>query len=70
MPLLLVGAGSWDSRLSNWLKSAMTDLNHPQEAACSQSAVNTAAGSSLVFADRGQRKLYCIFFFFYTNVHI
>lgn len=45
MVLLTLGAGSWDSMLSNWLKSPMTDLNPPQRqhAPCQLSTQQGAA---------------------------
>lgn len=63
MALLTLGAGSWDSMLSNWLKSPMTDLNPPQRqhAPCQLSTQQGAAQGC-----QSPKKTICrVFFFFF-----
>lgn len=61
MALLTLGAGSWDSMLSNWLKSPMTDLNPPQRqhAPCQLSTQQGAAQGC-----QSPKKTICRGFFF------
>lgn len=61
MALLTLGAGSWDSMLSNWLKSPMTDLNPPQRqhAPCQLSTQQGAAQGC-----QSPKKTICGLFFF------
>lgn len=69
MALLTLGAGSWDSMLSNWLKSPMTDLNPPQRqhAPCQLSTQQGAAQGC-----QSPKKTICrvLFFFVLFYFHI
>lgn len=69
MALLTLGAGSWDSMLSNWLKSPMTDLNPPQRqhAPCQLSTQQGAAQGC-----QSPKKTICrgFFFGFFFYFHI
>jgi len=73
MALLSVGAGSWESMLSDWLKGPMTDLN-PHRGSMLPVSINTA-GSSPGMVDWGRqfgKTFFCIFFFFTfkkRNIH-
>lgn len=68
MVLLTLGAGSWDSMLSNWLKSPMTDLNPPQRqhAPCQLSTQQGAAQGC-----QSPKKTICrlLFFFIFLFSH-
>lgn len=65
MALLTLGAGSWDSMLSNWLKSPMTDLNPPQRqhAPC-QLSTQQGAAQGCQSPKKTICRVFCFFFFF------